>query len=111
MSWAMLGLCFSGFAALCLAMEKHQLELYGKDRASPQRMRLWRALGWTLLAAAFALAVLADGWNIGPVAWLGGLTVAGALLGLGLLPYRPGALVPVAWSAPVLGLLGWWLGR
>ena len=34
-----LGLSFAAFAALSLAMEKHQLELHGKACASVARMR------------------------------------------------------------------------
>ncbi|CTP86268.1 DUF3325 domain-containing protein [Xanthomonas graminis] len=99
-----LGLAFSGFVALCLAMEKHQLELYGAQRAAPARMRQLRSAGWLLLAAAFACCVTALGWSIGPVLWLGTLSASAALLTYGLLPYRPRAIVPLALAAPPLGL-------
>ncbi|MDL5365678.1 DUF3325 domain-containing protein [Xanthomonas sp. NCPPB 2654] len=102
-----LGLClaFSGFVALCLAMEKHQLELHGARRAAPARMRQLRIVGWLLLAAAFACCVTALGWTIGPVLWLGTLSASAALLTYGLLPYRPRAMVPLALAAPPLGLV------
>ena len=99
-----LGLSFAAFAALSLAMEKHQLELHGKDGASAARMRLWRWLGWGLLTAAFALCVWRYGWALGPVWWLGAMTVAGPLLAFGLYPYRPRWIAPLAWALPVAGL-------
>ncbi|GHH54119.1 MAG: DUF3325 domain-containing protein [Gammaproteobacteria bacterium] len=105
MIWLALALSYSGFAALCLAMEKHQLELYGKDRAGPRRMRALRAAGWLLLSVAFALCVVARGWAVGTVQWLGALTAGAAVLALWLLPYRPRAIVPAALAAPAVGML------
>jgi hypothetical protein len=102
--WLALGLSFTGFTALCLAMEKHQLELYGKDRATPRRMRQLQVAGWLLLTATFALCVVARGWAIGPVQWLGTLTVTAVVLALWLVPYRPKAIVPAALAAPLVGL-------
>lgn len=99
-----LGLSFAAFAALSLAMEKHQLELHGKDGASVSRMRLCRWLGWSLLTAAFALYVWRGGWALGPVWWLGAMTLAGLLLAFGLYPYRPRWIAPLAWALPVAGL-------
>jgi hypothetical protein len=55
--------------------------------------------------------VAARGWAIGPVLWLGTLTLSAVVLVLGLLPYRPQAIAPLAWSAPVVaGVLRVWLG-
>lgn len=99
-----LGLSFAAFAALSLAMEKHQLELHGKAGASAARMRLWRWLGWSLLTAAFVLCVWRNGWAMGPVWWLGAMTVAGLLLAFGLYPYRPRWIAPLAWALPVVGM-------
>lgn len=100
-----LGLSFAAFAALSLAMEKHQLELHGKAGASVARMRLWRWLGWSLLTAAFALCVWRRGWALGPVWWLGAMTIAGLLLAFGLYPYRPRWIAPLAWALPAAGLV------
>ena len=86
----LLALNFSGFAALCLAMEKHQHEVRG------------RALGWLLLLVTFALAVSAQGWGIGSVLWLGTLSAGAAVLSLWLLPYRRGLILPAAIAAPVV---------
>lgn len=105
MSLLGLGLAFSGFVALCLAMEKHQLELHGAQRAAPARMRQLRIVGWLLLASAYACCVAAQGWSIGTVVWLGTLSASAALLTYGLLPYRPRAIVPLALAAPPLSLV------
>ena len=100
-----LGLSFSAFATLSLAMEKHQQGLYGKAAASPARRRLWRGLGWAVLALGTGLCVRAHGWALGPVIWLGALTAAGLVLALALHPYRPRWVVPLAWTLPLAGRL------
>lgn len=105
MIWLAMALSFSGFTALCLAMEKHQLDLYGKAGATPRRRRQLRALGWTTTAVACAGCVAAQGWAMGPVLWLGSMTAAGIVLTFWLLPYRPSSVVATAWAAPLLTLL------
>ncbi|AAW77636.1 DUF3325 domain-containing protein [Xanthomonas oryzae pv. oryzae] len=97
----LLALNFSGFAALCLAMDTHRQALHGRVSGAA-RSRQLRVLGWFLLVLTFGLAVQAQGWGIGPVLWLGTLTAAAALLSLWLLPYRRGAIAPAALAAPVL---------
>jgi hypothetical protein len=99
-----IGLSFSAFTTLSLAMEKHQQELHGKAQADDARRRIWRWLGWTLLTVVFGLCVWNHGWALGPVVWLGALTVAGLLLAFGLYPYRPRWIAPLAWALPVAGL-------
>lgn len=84
-----LTLSFSAFTALSLAMEKHQHDLHGKAAAAPARRTQWRVLGWALLTVAFALCVVDHGWAMGPVLWLGVMTVGGVVLSFGLYPYRP----------------------
>lgn len=100
-----LTLSFSAFTALSLAMEKHQHDLHGKAAASPARRTQWRVLGWALLTAAFALCVVDHGWAMGPVLWLGAMTVGGVALSFGLYPYRPTWIAPLAIALPVLGLV------
>lgn len=104
-------LSFSAFTVLSLAMNKHQLDLHGKAGASASRMRVWRWVGWTLLTVAFALCVLDHGWAIGPVLWLGALTISGLLIAFGLYPYRPRWIAPLAWALPVVGLAVALVGR
>ncbi len=100
-----LALSFSAFTTLSLSMEKHQHDLHGKAAAAPARRMQWRVLGWALLAAAFALCVADQGWAMGPVQWLGAMTLAGVTLSFGLYPYRPTWIAPLAIALPVLGLV------
>lgn len=100
-----LTLSFSAFTALSLAMEKHQHDLHGKAAAPPGTGTQWRVLGWVLLAVAFALCVADHGWAIGPVLWLGTMTLGGLALSFGLYPYQPKWIVPLAIALPVLGLV------
>ncbi len=100
-----LTLSFSAFTALSLAMEKHQQDLHGKAAATPARRTQWRVLGWVLLTVAFALCVVEHGWAMGPVLWLGALTLAGVPLAFGLYPYRQTWIAPLAIALPVLGLV------
>ncbi|MCL6711137.1 DUF3325 domain-containing protein [Pseudoxanthomonas sp. z9] len=98
-------LAYAGFAALCLSMEKHQMDLHGTARAGAGRMRQWRWLGWGLLALALLVAGQAEDWARGPVIWLGAMTAAGLSLTLGVLPYRPRWLAGVAGSLAGLVVL------
>lgn len=103
---------YAGFAALCLSMEKHQMDLHGTARAGARRMRLWRWLGWSLLLIALLIASQAEGWARGPVLWLGALTAAGLPLTLGVLPYRPRWLARLVWvlgGCAALAALHAWL--
>ncbi|WP_017170104.1 DUF3325 family protein [Xanthomonas phaseoli] len=97
----LLALNFSGFAALCLAMDKHQQQLRGRLLGTT-RSRQLRVVGWLLLCLTFALAVHAQGWGIGAVLWLGTLTASAAVLALWLLPYRRVAAPVLAGVVQVL---------
>jgi len=59
-----------GFAALALAMERHQQDLF-KSILVPMRTRLLRMGGWILLLLALVLLVRASGWSLGLVAYSG----------------------------------------
>ncbi|KAB7769736.1 DUF3325 domain-containing protein [Xanthomonas maliensis] len=96
-----LALNFSALVALCLAMDKHHVEVRARTPTTAGAKRL-RALGWLVLLLAFALAVHAQGWGIGSLLWLGTLTATAALLALWLLPYRRRLIVPAAVAAPLL---------
>lgn len=58
----LLALNFSGFAALCLAMDTHRQALHGRVSGAA-RSRQLRVLGWFLLVLTFGLAVQAQGWG------------------------------------------------
>lgn len=79
-------LAYAGFAALCAAMTKHQLETVGRTLL-PREQRGLRAAGWAVLASAYGCAVIAAGWRFGSVLWVGALMAAGLMLTLNL-PYR-----------------------
>lgn len=105
MSLLALTLAFSGLVALCLAMERHQVELNGARRIGPAGIRALRWGGWLLLVVAFGLSVLARGWGGGPIWWLGALTASGIGITYGLLPYRPRWVKPAAMVLPVVALV------
>jgi hypothetical protein len=73
----------AGFAALALATERQQDELFGC--ALPTRAtRALRAAGWGLLAACLAVAVGHWGWGLGLVAYSGHTSLAAGLVYIGL---------------------------
>ncbi|SEL45955.1 Protein of unknown function [Pseudoxanthomonas sp. GM95] len=111
MSALAFALAFSAFVALCLSMEKHQVELHGAQRAGAATMQRLHWAGWALTAAAFAVAVVARGWTIGPLWWLGTMTASGIAITYGLLPYRPRWVKPAALTLPVLALVAMLLSR
>ncbi|MGV7030423.1 DUF3325 domain-containing protein [Methylobacterium symbioticum] len=99
-----LSLCFAGFGALALSLDRHHRDALGgrvpAGRIVPQRLG-----GWALILLSLAAAVALEGWNFGPVQWIGALTGA-ALLVVALLSYRPSWLRPAALAAlPLGGLL------
>jgi hypothetical protein len=105
MSALAFALAFSAFVALCLSMEKHQMDLHGAKRADVAAMRRLRWAGWALTVAAFVVAIIARGWTIGPLWWLGTMTVSGIAITYGLLPYRPRWITPAALALPVVALV------
>ena len=100
-----LNLClsFAGLAALCLSMNRHHAQAF-VGRPSRRRALALRIAGWAGIAVSFAVAVTLEGWNFGPVQWLGALSGA-ALLVVGLISYRPGWVRPIALAALPLALL------
>ncbi|RON54743.1 DUF3325 domain-containing protein [Pseudomonas frederiksbergensis] len=92
-------LCYGGFAALCLSMDRHHADLLGR-KPSARRRRNMNLGGWLLLALSLWAAVSATGWGLGLVEWFAVLMSSALLLVL-LLPYRP----RLALSLAALGLL------
>lgn len=99
-------LCYAGFTALCLAMDRHHVELLGR-KASPRRRQGLRLGGWLLLALSLWPAVAVTEWGLGLVQWCAMLMLSGALLVL-LLPYRPRLVLSLAGlsllASPVVAL-------
>lgn len=92
-------LCYGGFAALCLSMDRHYADLLGR-KPSPRRRQGLKFGGWLLLGVSLWAAVAAMGWGLGLVEWFAVLMFSALLLVL-LLPYRP----RLALSVAALGLL------
>ncbi len=73
-----------GFGSLCLSMDRHQEDLLGREL--PARLRyLLRVLGWVMLALSYFAAVRGFGWTLGSVAWTGHLSLAAAIVVIGLI--------------------------
>ncbi|WP_130908108.1 DUF3325 domain-containing protein [Pseudomonas sp. Sample_16] len=80
-------LCYSGFTALCLSMDRHHADLLGRKPST--RSRQWlKVAGWVLLAISLWPAVSAMNWALGLVDWFAVLMLSALLLVL-LIPYRP----------------------
>lgn len=80
-------LCYGGFTALCLSMDRHHSELLGRKPTLRRRQSL-KLAGGLLLAVSLWPAVAATGWGLGLVQWFAVLMLSALLLVL-LLPYRP----------------------
>lgn len=74
-----LSLC--GFTALALAMPRHNRQLLNKVLSPASRLVI-RAVGWLFLASALGLGMATFNFDVGTVAWLGWLSVAGLVLAL-----------------------------
>ncbi|EJN35548.1 hypothetical protein PMI35_00098 [Pseudomonas sp. GM78] len=80
-------LCYPGFMALCLSMDRHHAELLG--RKPPRCLRLGlKLVGGILLTLSLWAAVSVTGGGLGLVEWCAVLMLSALLLVL-LLPYRP----------------------
>lgn len=101
LSIALIG--FAGFAALCLAMEKHFNDLLKRKPGAGQLQAL-RVGGWLLLMLSLVLSVQWRGWAHGLVEWVA-LLMAGVTLWVFGLPYMPRALLGLAAISLVLGPL------
>lgn len=96
-------IAFAGFVALCLAMEKHFVELLGRKPRQGQ-LRLLRSAGWLLLVLSLVLSVHLRGWAHGLVEWSAVLMAVATLWVFGL-PYQPRLLLGLAAVSVVLGPL------
>lgn len=80
-------LCYGGFTALCLSMDRHHVELLGR-KSSARRRHTMKLAGWLLLAVSLWAAVSKTSWGLGLVEWFAVLMLSGLTLVL-LMPYRP----------------------
>jgi hypothetical protein len=81
-------LCFAGFAAMAMSMDRHHRDAVGGPCPGPLRGRL-RRLGWSLLATAAAIALI--GHSVGIVVGVLSASMAAAAV-VGVLGLRPRVL-------------------
>ncbi|WGV21815.1 DUF3325 domain-containing protein [Pseudomonas putida] len=96
-------IAYAGFVALCLAMEKHFVDLLGRKPRHGQS-RLLRSVGWLLLVLSLVFSIQLRGWAHGLVEWTAVL-MAGVTLWVFGLPYQPRLLLGLAAASVVLGPL------
>lgn len=95
-----LSLAYTGLAGLCLAMQRHQRQVWHRDAGRSVSISL-RAAGWLCLACSLSVCIVTWGGAIGPVTWFGMLSAAGLILTF-LLPYAPRIAATAALIAPVV---------
>jgi hypothetical protein len=97
---ALLLLNYSGLSLLCLAMERHALDLLGRRLSKGARWGV-RLAGWAVLALSLASAA----WRGGSVAWVEwvALLMAAGVLWVWLLPYQPRLALGLAGGGLLLG--------
>ena len=102
---ATLTLAYSAWVALSLAMDRHYADIHGRGAEPGALLRQrGRWLGTLALIAAFAVCVRDSGWGIGPVVWLGTMTVAALLLVLQLC-YAPRSVLRTGKPALLLAIV------
>jgi hypothetical protein len=69
----------AAFAALALAMERHQEDLLGHALPT-QTTRALRVVGWAALLVALAVIVSAQGWGVGLVSFSGHTSLGAGLV-------------------------------
>lgn len=107
---AVFALCYAGFGALSVAMQRHYADMHGRGQeAPPDLRRRLQAVGASALVLAFLAAVLKAGGGHGPLVWLGGMTAAALALML-LLTYAPQRVSLLAQAAGAIGLAALLLG-
>jgi len=106
MSIAAFCMAYAGFSALCMGMERHCEDCFG--RALPRRGRAaLRLAGALALAFSLYASVQVWGWGSGAAEWVGILTLAGLLL-IWLIAYWPAAATAAGGACAVAGVaLGW----
>lgn len=107
-AWIALALALAAFAALSLAMDRHQEQVLGRA-LRPAATHGWRAAGWVLLAVSLLPCLAQGNTSLAIAVWAGTLSLAAFGLGL-LLSYAPRAVPGAATVALLAGSLAWLLG-
>lgn len=100
---AVLALSHAGLAGLCLAMSRHQQQVWERV-LSPLSTQGVRIGGWLLLAVSFAACLRYWGGAVGPVVWFGLMSFTAASIVL-MLSYTPRLLSRCAITAAPIGLV------
>jgi len=98
-------LAYGGMVGLCQGMERN-FKLVWKREPSPVLRHALRMTGAALLVGSFASCVWAWGWAMGPVGWLGAISLATLVLAW-LLPYHARLAVVFPVAGIPLWLLAW----
>lgn len=94
-SWIISGLlAYTGMLGLCMGLARHYQQVW-QHAPRPGLLRSLRVGGWLALAASLGLSASFWGWAMGPVGWLGLVSLATLMLVL-ILPYAPRLSVTVA---------------
>ncbi|RIX78639.1 DUF3325 domain-containing protein [Acidovorax cavernicola] len=107
-AWIAFALGLPGFAALGMAMERHQDELFARPLSDARRW-LCRLAGAALLCASLGACIAAWSVSVGILAWAGALTGASMSVGT-ILTYRPRWLLPLSFSAGIVASCAWAFG-
>ena len=76
-------LSLMGFAALALAMARHQENIFGRLLSS-RATHMLRIAGWALLGIALFVAVRSQGWSFGLVSYSGHTSLAAGIVFIAL---------------------------
>lgn len=103
-------LTYTGWAALCFAMNRHARELLQRE-LSPLQRHLLRGTGWLTLSVSLLMVATRAGWPIGTVEWFGMLTASAVSFVL-LLTYYPRLAAGLGLGLPVCAaLVTFWSAR
>ncbi|MDM0028092.1 DUF3325 domain-containing protein [Variovorax saccharolyticus] len=92
-----------GFLSLCLAMDRHHEDAYGRG-TTPGRRRPWlRAAGAAMLVLSLGASLGLQGPTRGWVLWFGMLTAA-ALAAAGIASYAPRRAARIGMAAALLAV-------
>lgn len=103
--WIALAIAYAGFVTLGLAMDRHQMQMLGRELPRRQTLSL-RMAGVALLGGSLLVCLTTWSTSIAILWWLGLLSIAGLALGL-LLTYQPRWARPIGVAAVVAAAAGW----
>ncbi len=104
-AWLLLGVfaaSYAGFAALAISLDRHWYDLGGGRECPVRTVWLLRIVGYGLLAAALAVALIRDGAAFGSLLWATMITI-GAVAVVATLSWRARWLKPVVRFCKAIG--------